>query len=70
MDADCFCLRHPHRYLQGNHPERYPELLIQFHAAGHAPEWLVRCSRCETAWRIVGIPGGGIYGDFDWERLK
>ncbi len=69
MNADCYCVRHPHRSLQGDHPDRNPELLVESHTSGHAPEWRLRCSHCGTNWRVIGIPGGGIYGDFDWERL-
>lgn len=69
MNSDCFCVRNPHRSLQGDRPDRHEELRVEAHESGHAPLWRLRCSACGQRWTVVGIPGGGIYGDFDWQRV-
>jgi hypothetical protein len=70
MPTTCLCQRNPHPSFQGDHPERFDELRVESHEPGHAPRWRVRCRVCGTAWTVVGIPGGGIYGDFDWQRIE
>jgi len=67
--ATCFCRRNPYARLQDDRPDRHPELRVESHSEGYVAEWRLRCSECGTAWRVNYIPGGGIYGDFDWERL-
>ena len=29
----------------------------------------VHCRVCGTRWKVMQIPYGGIYGDFDWQRI-
>lgn len=69
VPSPCFCRRNPHARLQDACPDRYPELQVESKQGTNLPEWRLRCSDCATRWRVCYIPGGGIYGDFAWERM-
>ena len=68
--AACLCARQPHRHFYGDHPRDFPELIIDVTDAKDPPCWTLHCSHCGTRWKVCVIPYGGIYGDFDWERIE
>lgn len=65
----CFCAQHSNRSFQGDAPRRFPELSVLSHNDRFPDTWALQCSVCSTRWQVGLIPYGGIYGDFDWERL-
>lgn len=65
----CLCLDHPWQRFQGDKPTCFPELVVEAHDDRFPPTWQVCCSRCGTRWSVALVPYGGIYGDFDWERI-
>ena len=68
MNTDpCFCSEHLDRRFQGNAPMRIAGIVIDNHDARYPDVWRVHCERCATRWLVALIPGGGIYGDFDWD---
>lgn len=65
----CLCTDHPHQRFQGDSPTRYPELVVDVHEDRFPDRWHVHCRQCGTRWLVALVPYGGIYGDFDWERV-
>lgn len=66
----CLCSEQPHPNFQGDAPRKFPELIVDEHDEDFPPRWQLHCSRCGTRWSVALIPYGGIYGDFDWERVE
>lgn len=64
----CLCAREPHARFYGDSPLRTPDIDVLEQPDDDPPWWRVRCRRCDTRWTVFYIPGGGIYGDFEWER--
>lgn len=65
----CFCRAPRHHPLAQDAPRDHPELLVESHDARFPDVWRLRCPVCGSRWKVSLIPYGGIYGDFDWERL-
>jgi len=65
----CVCRAPSHQRLSEDAPRDHPELVVESHNDKFPDVWLLRCSVCGTRWRVSLIPYGGIYGDFDWERM-
>lgn len=65
----CVCLEKPYQRFQGDSPVRFPELVVDAHDQEFPDTWRVHCRHCGTRWVVALVPYGGIYGDFDWERL-
>ena len=69
MTSNCSCPRTQGRRFQGDAPERHVELVEEQAWTDWPPRWRLRCPACQMRWLVSYIPGGGIYGDFDWARL-
>jgi hypothetical protein len=68
--AACLCTREPYRRFYGDHPRDFPEMVIDMADRKDPPCWILHCSHCGTGWKVSAIPYGGIYGDFEWERIE
>lgn len=69
MTEPCFCSEQTYARFQGDAPRAHPKLLVEAHDASYPDTWQLRCSVCGTRWQVDLIPSGGLYGDFEWERL-
>ena len=65
----CICLDKPYLRFQGDSPTRYPELIVDAHDDEFPATWRVHCSLSGSHWLVAQVPYGGIYGDFDWDRV-
>lgn len=64
----CTCQLPDHPRFQGDRPDQHPVLIEEIREE-FPPSWIVSCRSCDRRWAVHAIPYGGIYGDFDWERL-
>ncbi len=69
-ESHCLCSEQPYQRFQGDAPGKFAEFVVDEHEARFPPRWRLRCGVCGTRWSVVLIPYGGIYGDFDWERVE
>lgn len=67
-EPPCICVRQPYARFQGDAPFREPSVEVLEDSGADASWWRARCRRCGTTWMVAYIPGGGIYGDFAWDR--
>ncbi|MBK8069193.1 MAG: hypothetical protein IPK27_16665 [Rhodanobacteraceae bacterium] len=64
----CIC-QDPRGFL-GDPPEKFAEIVID-RESGRFPAVIeVHCSVCGARWKVLQIPYGGIYGDFEWQRVE
>ncbi|MBL8244152.1 MAG: hypothetical protein JNL89_08180 [Rhodanobacteraceae bacterium] len=64
----CIC-QDPQRSFNSDPPEKFPDLVIDHEDARFPAVIEVHCRVCGTRWKVMQIPYGGIYGDFDWQRI-